>query len=128
MVSYRQGLELVSAGRVQLQREYRHNHLLSSLVDDPHLRGCCQIAACQLGDNHDPGVGDPVRTRKSRSVFELDPIDQINQGGGIIIVEIVALAESLECMDRPVASDCRNDVLVNLSRGGAADARVQGDE
>jgi hypothetical protein len=79
--------------------------------------GGCQIAACQLGDDHGPGVGVPIRTRKCSSVLELDPIDEVDQGGGIIIVEIVALAEPPECMDRPVTFDRRHNVLMRLGRG-----------
>jgi hypothetical protein len=82
-----------------------------------------QIAARQLGDDHDPGLGVPVKTRKSSSVLELNPINQIDQGGGIIIVEIVALAESPECMDRPVAFDRRHDGLIR--RGGGHDRSTE---
>src|SRR4051794_32838012 len=65
---------------------------------------CCRIAARRLGDDHDPGVRFPVEARKG------GPILEVNQGGGVIIVEIVALLEAPEHVGRPVMSDLRQDV------------------
>jgi hypothetical protein len=50
-------------------------------------------------NDHDPGVGTPVGARKGGPVLELDPIDEVDQGGGIILFEITALAEPPERMN-----------------------------
>jgi hypothetical protein len=68
-------------------------------------------------NDHDPRVRISVRARKSSLVLEFDPIDEVDQRGGIIVVETVALLEAPERMDRPMTSDCGYDVPVRLGEG-----------
>jgi hypothetical protein len=80
----------------------------------PAPTSCQNSAATTCCDSR---VRFPVGPRTGSPVLELDPIDEADQGGGIIIVEIVALAAPPERMDRPVAFDRHHDVLIRLGGG-----------